>query len=291
MPAIFRYTIFMNGSNHGASESWYFTQDSDDVNTAVIKIQTALLQPKRAALLNKDWHVEAFRVARVQNAAGLKNVRRAKLVEQFLPGNQSQVSSEANVSLLVECQTADLEHTKRFYLVAPYRSVIPFDDSYDPAGGGAWTTNWNAYVAALINAGMGWISQVPSDPFPVTAYTFSAITGLTTFTVGGNPFAGNQDGDIVRVRMNFPPGHESLDGTYLVQVGPGAGTCTSVKPRPTKPFTLAGKMVTFTPTVVTLNTPFNQQNTGTIEIERAVTRQRGRPTLASRGRAPVVVRW
>ena len=282
----FRLTFILSGPDHGASESWYFTDPSDSPLTALANVVS--LRAKRAALLGAEWSLKALRCELVLTSANVKVTRDSYLDKTRAAGNSSQPSAPSNISLQCLCTDASGKFDKLVFLAGPYTAIFPGGDRYDNSLGGTWNTRFETWRSGMIAAGMGWLASTPGQQAFITTYTTDPATLKTTFNLSADmtwPVLKNG----VPVSVEFPNVRTDLDGRYLV-TPTGDRSCVTVAARPSIPGHVGGVLTIHGSQLIQLNTPSSRATVGTINAENPVSRKRGRPLLVSRGRAPVIVR-
>lgn len=283
MPFTFKHTLIMEGLGHGASESWYFQMPTASLDLAFT--QVADIKNKRAKLLGKEAYLKGERIALVVDDAGVKVTNKVRTGKFYLAGNQAQPAEESNVSLQCLAMDAEQDNRKLVFLFAPWRSIFPGGDSYDPSGT-TWLTFFNQWAAAVKNAGMGWMGVTTLEEKKITNYVFDPLTGRTTYTLEAPGLTWPSTIDPQKVSVSFPVIKSPLDGVQMV-IANSATSCTTTQPAPAFPFMLAGKMRRLGLGFVGLNVPAGPVLQGSIEAQNPVSRKRGRPLLVSRGRAQV----
>lgn len=288
--ALFKYTLILEGLGHGISESLYFQSNDESIDNAFKFV--ASYPGKRIKLIGAGCYIKGARMALVEDNAG-NDVERISAVDKTnYFSDVTYPPAESNVSLQVLWTTSDQKHKKIMFLGFPFRNVFVGGDSYVPgaAAAGPWASFFNSWVQICTSLGLGWNTQTIDQEEDITAYTFDPATGLTTFTLKAPGLTWPAGVTSQRVTVEFPGGKKSLDGTY--DVSPIDAThCISVKPRPTSPFTVKGKMRIYTSSFLTVQTLNPLGLPGTIKGQNPVTRKRGRPLLVSRGRLPVRPLW
>jgi hypothetical protein len=282
----FRLTNIFSGPDHGASESWYFTNPSVSPLTALAAVVS--LGPKRAALLGKEWGLKAVRCELVTLANGTPVTRQSYLDKTRYASNQSQPAAPSNISLQCICTDSSGQYDKLVFLCGPYLSIFPGGDVYNPQSAGDWNTRFMTWRSGMIAAGMGWRARTPGQKVFIDSYTVDPVTLRTTFILSAAvtwPVLKNG----VPVQVEFPNQRTDLDGRYLV-TPTSTNSCTTVLARPASPGRIGGTLTISGSTLVQLNTPSTVSATGAINAENPVSRKRGRPLLVSRGRQPAIVR-
>lgn len=290
MPFKMTYSMGINGDDIGFRETWWCNADTDDILSIFARFGP--VRVARQQLLGMNYAIVEERVVLKETDTGVPVTHVGLSNEVYLPGAATKKAVESGVSLLCEATTSDRKYHKKSYLGGPWHEIFPGDNVYDPnPAGSSWQTRFNSFVAALIQAKAGWRHQVPTDPKAIiTGYTFSAVTGNTTYTLDATtPWEGVLNKP-VRVAVDFPTGHSALDGVQLV-VFTSPTSATTAKPRPARPFSLQGVMTFYTYTVLDIGTLNVLQQPGTFVGQRPVERKRGRPIFSKPGRLPARIRW
>lgn len=291
MPFTIKTTFSFAGIEQGWSEDFYWSSTTSNLNTAE-ELVTPLAQ-KRAKLLSKDFMLTVVRNAVVINETNQRVKRITDLFEPRLPGVQAWASSSPNLALMVVWQNVDNTKSKK-----QYHRGIPAgigDLGKQPDGSfGVWLSNFNSWRAAMITFNAGWLytGVAGGDTAVINSYAIDADTGVVTFTLAGPGLTfPNGVGFKQRVYVSLP-GKTPLDGP-LVIVPANATTVTTAEPIGVHPFIPGqlGIMQIRTPNLVTLAPGGVQAPTGQIHPQRIVTHKTGRPSYASRGRAPVRAKW
>ncbi len=285
MPYLFSHTLVFEGSGHGFSETMWFEMPTSSLALAYANI--ADIKVKRAALLGAQHYVKGERVALRRTDGGVKVTRRTKVHKGYYPGNGAQASEDSNTSLQVLMTTGDEAHKKLTFMGGPYAAIFPQADSFAPAG--AFTTNFNAWVALLKSQKMGWLASVVAEEKPVTGYVFDPDTGHTTYSFGGGGFTWDVLHKPKKISIEFPLSRSPLDGVQIV-VPDSATVAVTAKPRPAKPYTIDGIARRYDYIFVGLG-PVGDGSAGSVVPQNPVSRKRGRPLLVSVGRSPNQARW
>lgn len=285
--ATWKYTLIFEGRSHGWSETYYFNTDSDDRATALTRVGP--LPGKRAPLLGAECRVKGQRLVMWRNTAGIHTVRRGRATRLNLPGTQAHSADQTNTSLLAVWTTADEQYTRNVFMGGAWDDLFPAPEVLNTAVG-AWQSFWNQWVAACQTANVGWLNQQEEQRAKINSFAFDAESGLVTFTLAAPGLTWNPDDDAVRAQVTYPNIKSALEGTYLVQPIDATHAIT-IKPRPALQTTLKGTMILREPVLRTIGIPAGQQTPGTIVPIIGVSRKRGRPLLASRGRLPVQIRF
>lgn len=285
--ALFKWTLIFDGRGYGWSETYFFEEATEDFPTAFTRV--ANIPGKRAKLLGAECSVKAQRLSLVRNNAGGTVSRRAKVKRNFIAGTLAHSSDQQNMSLLVRFTNGAGDRTKLLFLGGVWDEVLPAPNVFNPAVG-SWMTFWNSWVAEMVAARVGWMSSQVTDEADIVGYVFSAVTGLTTYTLDDAGLAWPLGDLTVKVGVEFPLSRSPLDGIQIV-VPDGPTVAVTAKPRPAKPFTNKGRMKLFQEVFVSVGSVPPANTAGTIEAQVGVSRKRGRPLLAPRGRSAVQPRW
>lgn len=289
MATQYRLTMFMQEPRQGWSESWYLERDTTNLIDIWEDLKTVVVA--RAKLLGNEATCYHHRVSKVLLPSGKSPAPRLTFGDDFesTPSTSSPLVP-TDVSLMVRCTTTDQAHTKISYLGGCAKAALGKQNLFTPTP--AWQTLFDAWAAAVKNARLGWLSQEVSQSLDVTAYTFNAATGRTTLTLSeALTFAAGQK--TKRVTVNMPPGHEALDGVYLVSpVAADPLQVVTSKPRPTQPAAgLEGNLKAYNYVFRFVEPAIGQGASSRVQGSRFVKRSRGKVSYASVGRKPAVVRW
>jgi hypothetical protein len=291
MPFTIKTTFNFAGYEQGWSEDFYWSQPTTNLDAAESIIRP--IAAKRAKLLAIGYILTVVRNAVVVSDTNAKVKRRTDLFEPRLDGSSTWKAAPPNLALLLRWQSADSTMSKLSYL----RGV--------PAGLGDigkrpnfgfsnYLTFFDSWRAAMTALPAGWLFTTATGPNTavVESYVLSATTGIVTFTLKapGLTFP-NGVGFKQRVYVSLP-GKSPLDGPIVV-IPASATTCTSADPIGVHPFEAGqlGIMQIRTQALVTLGPVSAQGPSGRIDADRMVTHKTGRPSYASRGRAPARPKW
>lgn len=291
MPFTIKTTMNFAGHEQGWSETFYWSQATTNLETAE---QTMLpIAQKRAKCLADGYKLTIVRNAVVVNDTNQRVKRRTDILEPRYPGVSTWAPATPNLSLLLTWQTSDNTRNKAMYMRG-----IPAglgDVGKQPnMGFSTFSTNFNAWRAAMIALPAGWLVTEATAPNTavIESYAVSADTGIVTFTLKapGITFPGGQ-GFKQRVWVSLP-GKSPLDG-YIVVI-PGVGLqVTTAEPIGVHPFEPGqfGIMQLRTSSLITLGSVGGEGPRGQIHPQRIITHKTGRPSYASRGRAPARPKW
>lgn len=291
MPFVIKTTMNFSGQEQGWSETFYWNQSSQNLKQAEATILP--IAQKRAKCLAAGYTLTVFRNAAVLSDTNAKLKRVTDIAEPRLPGLDKYDPGTPNLALLLSWQNPDQTQKKPMYM----RGIPSGLGSVGKApnlGYKDWYGNFQAWRSAMISLSAGWLITAATGPNTavIESYTVNAETGIVTFTLKtpGIAFPGGQ-GFKQRVYISLP-GKTPLDGYHVIIPGTGL-FCTTAEPIGVGPFEPGqyGIMQLRTSSLVTLATIGDQANTGVIDPQRVVTHKTGRPSYASRGRAPVKPRW
>lgn len=289
MPKLYRLTFGFDEPKQGWSESWYFQRDGANLIDLIDEFdQLAIL---RATLLGDTAAVTHIRVSQVLDVATGERTPRVSQGRDLLKrSSTTNKLASPHDSLLVRCITADQMHRKDVYLGGPWTKC--FDELRHFVSIDDFQTRFNAWAAEIKLRGLGWLASAVDEKAVVDTYTFDPLTGRTTLTLDG-PITFTGDPPHRQVRVDFPGGHETLDGVYLV--GPTAGgglNAITIKPRPTHAFDgRKGSLKTYTLNLVTLGPIAQGQPVSRIDIQRQARRARGKALYAEAGRRAALLRF
>lgn len=291
MPFVIKTTMNFSGAEQGWSETFYWNQGSSNLKNAEATILP--IAQKRAKCLADGYTLTVFRNSVVLNETNVKLKRVTDVAEPRLPGQTKYAPATPNLALLLTWQNPDQTKKKAMYMRGIPAGLGDAGKAPDVAYKD-WYGQFQAWRTAMIGLSAGWLVTTATDPNTavIESYTTNETTGIVTFTLKapGITFPGGQ-GFKQRVWVSLP-GKSPLDG-YIVII-PGSGlTCTTAEPIGVHPFEPGqfGIMQLRTSTLVTLASVGDQANIGTIDPQRIITHKTGRPSYASRGRAPVKPKW
>lgn len=291
MPFVIKTTMNFSGHEQGWSETFYWNQSSSNLKQAEATILP--IAQKRAKCLAGGYTLTVFRNAVVLNEASTKVKRVTDVAEPRLSGQTKYDPGTPNLALLLTWQNPDQTKKKAMYMRG-IPGELGETGKAPNIGYKDWYGQFQSWRTAMVGLSAGWLVTEATGPNTavIESYTTNETTGIVTFTLKapGITFPGGQ-GFKQRVWVSLP-GKSPLDG-YIVII-PGTGlTCTTAEPIGVHPFEPGqfGIMQLRTSTLVTLATIGDQANVGTIDPQRIITHKTGRPSYASRGRAPVKPRW
>ncbi len=280
--AIWKYSLILEGFGHGSSETWYFETAGETFQEAYTQIDP--LKGKRQGLLAKGYEVKGDRLAMWKNNAGERVKNKSQPRQFFLAGAEGKASAETGVSLYVLCVNAEGNRKKPVYLWGVWDEVFPEQNIYNPTA--LFKTNFNSWVASLISCKCGWLANTPGPPIEISSFAVNPTTFKTTYTTAANIFEPAEFMKPLKVTVDYPLAKSALDGPQVV-IPLSARVGRTAKPRPAVEEDNPGIMRKYSYSLVTLNTSFGQQASGTVVGIGATTHKRGRPLLVSVGRAPV----
>ena len=293
MPYVCRITYSFNGQAQGWSESYYVS--SPDGNLSTVAALVDALAQKRAKLLASSYVLQIVRCSVVIDASGNKVLRQSTIAEPNYPGVQAWAPATPNLALLTEWSNANDTQLKKQYLrgipagLGDLGKIPDFTTSAAPA----WSSNWNAWTAAMVAYPAGWLTTSVSAAATIASYLLDDTTGQITFTLASPGFTTwvAPYGYPVRVSVKLP-GKNPLDGPITV-IPTSALTAFTPQAHPAAalPTGQVGTMTIRTPTLTTLGPLTTGGPTGSIDPQRIISHKTGRPTYASRGRRAAVVKW
>lgn len=291
MPYIIKTTFNFAGFEQGWSETFYWSQSTTNLQTAEDTIRP--IAQKRAKLLSVGYMLTVVRNAVVVSDTGSRVKRRTDIFEPRLIGITTWPAATPNLCLFLDWQTADNTQRKAQYLRGIPSGLGEFG-KLPNMGYSNFSTMFNAWTAAMIGLGAGWLitTATPQNTAIVESYTMDEATGIVTFTLKAPGLTWpNGNGFKQRVYVSLP-GKSPLDGNIVV-IPADATHCTTAESIGVHPFQPGqlGNMQIRTQSLVTLAPITGQGPTGLIVPQRILTHKTGRPSYASRGRAPVKPKW
>lgn len=288
MAKIFRITWSFDEPKQGWSESWYFQRDAALLKDLLDEFEQ--LGDLRAKLLGKNAALTHVRVSQVvDTVTGVRTPRVSLPRDTNKQSGSSQKLCAPHDSLLVQCVTGDQVHRKPAYLGGVWMTCFDELRHYNPPE--AFLTNFNNWAAEVKARGLGWLAQKKDVFADINGYTVDPDSGLCTYVLS-EPITFAGDPKRRRVLVDFPGGHEILDGVQIVGPVTGlANNAITVKPRRAKPFAgVKGSMKTYTFDLVTLGPIATGQAPSLVEGQRMARRNRGKALYAEVGRRSAIPR-
>lgn len=289
MPFQFRLSLFFDEPKQGWSENYYYTRNDLTLKDQLDEFDQ--LTFLRAALLGEGASLTHIRCSAIKDLdTGEKVTRVFQGRDINRPATTTNKLCSPHDSLLVKCISADQRKRKDIFLGGVWMRL--FDQLRHYQSVDDFQTRFMAWAAEVKARGLGWLTQAADNNVQITNYTFDPVTGRTTYVLSG-PITFAPGTDSRRVTVNFPGGHEALDGVQLVS--PIVGEPNSVittKPRPTHPFDgRLGRMKSYTYSFIALGpTPSNGPN-ASIDPQRQARRNRGKSSYAEAGRRAAQTRY
>ena len=290
MPFLIETLMAFEGQGQGWTEQ-FFWQSADGDLFAAESIITPVAQA-RAKLLANTYVLTVVRNGQVLNNANQKVLRVTDLFEPRLPGVASWMPSTPNLCLLVKWQTGTNTGSKNQFMRGIPAGLGDAGKAPDLSFGN-FVSSFNSWRTKLIALPAGWVGTTVASSLVITTYEVDAITAQVTFTLsvpGGFawpvPF-----GTPTRVYVKLP-GKNPLDGPLTV-IPTSTTSCFTPTSHPAAPLPTGqiGTMQLRVPSFISMAPVGPQGNPGQIHPQRIITHKTGRPTFASRGRAPVKVKW
>lgn len=289
MSKLFRITWAFDEPKQGWSESWFFQRDAGILRDLLDEFEQ--LGDFRAAMLGKSAQLSHVRISQVMDTVtGIKTPRLSLPRDTIKTGSSTQLLCSPHDSLLAQCVTADQLHKKPCYLGGVWMKCFDELRHFNPPSG--FITLFNTWAGEVKARGLGWLAQKKDVFATITDYSTDAVTGRTTYTLDA-PITFEGDPKRRRCLVDFPGGHEVLDGVQLV--APVAGfpnKAITVKPRPAAAFAgVEGSLKTYTFDFVALGPIATGQPQSLIEPMRMARRNRGKALYAEVGRQPARKRF
>lgn len=290
MPFIIRTTFAFAGLEQGWSESFYWQQSTDNLATAETTV-TPIAQ-KRARLLAADYTLTIGRNTVVEEVGVGKVLRRSDIFEPRLRGVTAWTEpAQPNEALMCLWQTGDNTKSKIQYMRGLPSGVT--DTGKTPVlGFGTFLSNFNAWRESLVFIAAGWLTTAPTQTRTIETYTTVQQSGIVSFVFGAPGFVWPVlPGQRTRIYIKLP-GKSPLDGPLIVVPSDAthAMTANPIGVAPQIPGQIGSASIRGS-SLVTLAPAAPGSPAGMIHPQRMVTHKTGRPSYASRGRAPVKIVW
>lgn len=281
MPALFRVTTFFEGMGQGWSESLVYPALSDTQTNLQFYNTTALpIAQKRAELLGTQFRLTAVRVAKIRNAADGDVKRNVWLdTSNISPSTAANVNTaeQANLACIVEGKNADGTRNKLCYLGGIPDAISQDGGDFNPNGANGWGARFNSWSVLLQAAQAGWLGDtVLHGPIPLDTYITNP-GGTISVTCDGVLFDPGDFDKYRMVRIKGVNGKSVLNGAHRVFVD-GASTFTTTKAIAVFAYSFGGDATSYV--------GLRAFVPGAIwKVDAIRTRQRGRPSYVTRGRA------
>lgn len=291
MPFTIKTTFSFAGLEQGWSEDFYWSQSTTDLEAA--EVTMIPIAQKRAKLLADQYMLTVVRNAVVVSDNGSRVKRRTDIFEPRIRGNSQWKPSSPNLALLLRWRNFDSTMSKISYMRG-----IPADlgeNGKQPNFSFSnFLTHFDAWRSAMVGLPAGWLYTTATDANTkvIESYDMNETSGIVTFTLKAPGYTWpNGIGFKQRVYVSLP-GKSPLDGEIIV-VPADATHCTTAEPIGVKPFEPGqlGIMQIRTQSLVTIGSTGGEGRRGYIDADRIGTHKTGRPSYASRGRAPARPRW
>lgn len=223
----YKYTQFLNGLYHGASESYYLDLAPKPLKELLDDLGP-LLQ-KRGAMLANGWKTHSHDIAVVTDDAGVPVPREAlpKYGTHFGVASIPSLPEDTAIKYRVFGAGLDANKYKFLNFAGGHKVALNSDDAFsdDPN----WITKTNSFLVKLMEFNPGWFVRERSEPVNVIGYTMTAVGVVTVelaevlpgAAAGGQPF---------RVRIAGVNGLSELNGEWTAyqytEPGPGASAAS-----------------------------------------------------------------
>lgn len=276
VPVVIKATFVFESRTYGWSESFLFSQASEDLTLTMPGIQ--IIAQKRAALCGEQTFIKAERLSIETDADGNPRPGDSYLNYVRYQGKVGEDSADEDLGVLVTMRNLVAQRRRNMFLRG-----IP--DGLEDKGGvldlaySDWLSRWNSYQAAMLAKGAGWWSGDKSVGYPLAGYTFDPATGWTQVELATAAFVG-PFGTTQEARFKGVNGQSALNGRHLVR-SIDSTHCWIEKPLALKDWQFGGTMFLY-------GRHFEQAFT--IDPQKIVTRRAGAPLLQSRGRQRAQIR-
>lgn len=263
MPDIL-YTGIFEGKQRGWTESYAGFQSSGDLALAVTNILPWWQQ--RAAMLGANTRIKAIKASAITDKGD------SYLIYVNFPGNANEAVNDFESSVNVQLSSANGRYRKLVFLRGAWDVV--FNDANFNNNQTAWISLYTSWRQGLLQRQLGWMGV--EDPQPTTTvlnYT-QAESGIITFTLGGDIFAGDQIGKKREVRFSGM-GQKSVLNRVLVVIPLSQSTCKTAAPIAAPPYQDTG---------FCSNPSFIRRAAEVVNLQRIGRRPAGAPLLEPVGR-------
>jgi hypothetical protein len=271
--AVIRASYVLECAGHGARETWFFQQSSDNLDTAIQTWETTL--DARRLLVGAQGQVKAIELSIETGTDGNPFLGDSVISYQYLNGYTQEDMADPELALLFKNQTATRQRRRNSYLRLIWDSIEIQGGKYIVPQGSTWQTKLQNWKAKMLAIPVGYLQGTRGAQVPLVSYTQEA-GGQVSITFGGNIFAALPIGSKQRIRIYSARQSSQLAGQQIVIIN-SATTCTTVDKIAVLDFTGVG----WTGSVYT----YAFQQTPFMDDQKIVRRKIGRPLLVSAGRA------
>lgn len=276
MPSLIKATFVFQSTEHGWTESFFFTQSDSNLFSA--RAALLPLQAARIGLLALPANLKAVRVSTELDNTGKKVNNEAYLDYVNKGGTFPGSTGAAEYSVALQVIWRDsLSRYKKFVFLRGVPDPLETNGGVYIDSLTGWTTAFNKWSDALTTLKAQWMSlSLSGKPVAVTNYTCDPDSSVVNVTVAADTWTIDDLDSIIKVRFKgINAGTPSrLNGYQLVTVT-GLNTCELVKPLAISSFVKAGTMQLYT---------MIQPTVFKVDGQKIVTRKVGAPLLISRGR-------
>lgn len=218
----YKYTQYLNGAYHGASESYYL-----DLTPQPLKVLLESLVPllqKRGAMLAQDWRTHSHDIVVVTDDAGVPQPREGLNAYRAYASGSPRPALPEDTAIKYRVFGGGLWVNKYKFLnfSGGPKAALSSDDAF--SNDAVWISTTNAFLVKLMEFSPGWFIRERSDPANVVGYTMGA-TGVVTVELDGPLIGADVSGGPFRVRIAGVNGRSELNNewtAYNYQF-PGAG--------------------------------------------------------------------
>jgi len=278
MPDLYRVTFAFAGKSQGWSESYVIPRDG--TNPGTLNATTVLpIAQARAALLAREYKLDAYRVAKIRLADGTPVKRNALLFTPDLgPGGTTSgwAGCQPRECVIIQAVDATGGRKKQVFARGIPDQIIEDGGELNFGESIGWFSKLNSFAALLVTAQAGWLEDIPiAGPFNVAGYVVNP-NGTVKVQFDAGLFVGVVAGTRVTMRLAGINGSSRLNGAQQMVVD-DATHATTAKAIAVFGYSFGGQGVRYT-----TPKPFISAIAWNAEIAR--THDTGRPIIASRGR-------
>jgi len=278
MPDLYRVTFAFAGKSQGWSESYTFP--ADGTNPGTFNATTVLpIAQARAALLAREYKMDAYRVAKIRLNDGSPVKRAALLFTPDLgPGGTTSgwAGCQPRECVIIQAIDATGQRKKQVFARGIPDQIIEDGGELNFGETIGWFSKLASFTSRLIAAQAGWLEDIPSgNASNVTGYVLNP-NGTVKVAFEDNIFAAIAAGSQRLVRLSGINGSSRLNGANQMIVN-DATHATTAKALAVFAYSFGGKGVLYI-----YPKPFISAVAWNAELAR--THDTGRPIIASRGR-------
>lgn len=182
--ALFRVKFAFAGKKQGWSEIWVFPTANDLITGQTLNSTVILpIAQARSQMLGREYVLDAYAISKIRLNDGTPQRGNVKLWSPDLaPSMQSasNAGAQPRECLIVQVESADGQRKKNVFMRGIPDDIAIDGGEVNLAGAGGWGSRFNSWSNLMIQAGAGWLQNIPvGEPANVTGYVVNANNTIT----------------------------------------------------------------------------------------------------------------